>query len=194
MTWPNKSPEPTAVGAYLFTRRFPSCHVAVPPWLSFFVRPLGFAMTKHLNVCSWITKRVCFLAAFFLASRSIQGCTIFVLTDTNRVLFCNNEDWKATKPKIWFVAGDKHYGCAYVGFVTQLPEGGCNTKGLAFDWVAGWNEKWQRSPKQKIARASRMNECLKPAPMSRRPSLFIRHIGSRVLALPRCSWLTAPAR
>ena len=44
MTWPNKSPEPTAVGAYLFTRRFPSCHVAVPPWLSFFVRPLDVAL------------------------------------------------------------------------------------------------------------------------------------------------------
>jgi hypothetical protein len=109
-------------------------------------------MIHHLYFFPRITKWVCFLAAFFLASRSIQACTIFVLTDTNRVLFCNNEDWKATKPKIWFVAGDKHYGCAYVGFVTQLPEGGCNTKGLAFDWVAGWNEKWQRSPKQKIAR------------------------------------------
>ena len=35
-SWPNKSPEPTPVGAYHFTRRFPSYYVAGPAWLSFF--------------------------------------------------------------------------------------------------------------------------------------------------------------
>ena len=48
MTWPNKSPEPTAVGAYHLSRRFQTCHVAVPPWLSFFVRP-----------CVELTSRLC---------------------------------------------------------------------------------------------------------------------------------------
>lgn len=46
----------------------------------------------------------------------VHACTIFVLTDTNRVLFCNNEDGPALKTRIWFVpAGPKHYGAAYVG-------------------------------------------------------------------------------
>jgi hypothetical protein len=45
--------------------------------------------------------------------------------------------------RIWFVpAGDGHYGCAYVGFDDGRAQGGLNTKGLAFDWVAGYMEKW----------------------------------------------------
>ena len=34
--WPNKSPEPTGVGAGRYSRRFPLCHIAGRPWLSFF--------------------------------------------------------------------------------------------------------------------------------------------------------------
>ena len=35
-SWPNKSPEPTPVGAYRLSRRFPLCCVTGPAWLSFF--------------------------------------------------------------------------------------------------------------------------------------------------------------
>lgn len=108
-------------------------------------------MRQHTNPFSRITILGCILAWLFIASPSTHACTIFCLTDTNQTLFCNNEDWKTTKPKIWFVPGGKHYGCAYVGFITQISQGGCNTEGLAFDWVAGYKEKWARSPKQKIA-------------------------------------------
>ena len=73
-----------------------------------------------------------------------RACTIFVLTDTNRVLFCNNEDWSSPKSRIWFVpVGDGHLGCAYVGFDDGRPQGGLNTERLAFDWVAGYTEKWE---------------------------------------------------
>ena len=75
---------------------------------------------------------------------SLQACTIFVLTDTNRVLFCNNEDALSPMTRIWFVpASEGRYGCAYVGFDNSWAQGGLNTEGLAYDWVAGWDEKWE---------------------------------------------------
>src|SRR5262245_30333922 len=72
---------------------------------------------------------------------SAYPCTIFLLTDTNHVLFCNNEDWSNTKTRIWFVPAEaKRYGCVYVGFDDGFPQGGMNTEGLASDWVAGSKE------------------------------------------------------
>ena len=101
------------------------------------------------------------LATIFLASLSIHACTIFTLTDTNRALFCNNEDWQDPQTKIWFVpshrgflSSTKTYGCAYVGFGNGWGQGGVNTEGLAFDWVAGYKETWQRNPKMKSARGN----------------------------------------
>jgi hypothetical protein len=77
------------------------------------------------------------LAFFSIASLPVLACTIFVLTDRNRALFFNNEDWLNPKTRIWFVpAGDGYFGCAYVGFDDGYAQGGLNTKGLAFDWVA----------------------------------------------------------
>jgi hypothetical protein len=35
-SWPNKSPEPTPVGAYRLPGRFALCYVTGPAWLSFF--------------------------------------------------------------------------------------------------------------------------------------------------------------
>lgn len=96
------------------------------------------------------------LASCFFASGPVHACTIFVLTDTNRALFCNNEDCDVPKHRIWFVpAGKKRYGCAYVGGRNQWAQGGLNSKGLAFDWAAGWNEKWtQRNQKKKKTRGN----------------------------------------
>jgi hypothetical protein len=86
------------------------------------------------------------------APHTAQGCTIFVLTDAEHTLFCNNEDWSDTRTRIWFVpAGQdwwpgrsRTYGCVYVGFANGTPQGGMNTAGLAYDWVAGYKETWQR--------------------------------------------------
>ena len=86
---------------------------------------------------------------FWLAAASVQACTIFVLTDTNHVLFCNNEDALSPMTRIWFVPGSEGcYGRAYVGFDNSWGQGGLNTEGLAYDWVAGWNEKWEPDPGQ----------------------------------------------
>jgi len=82
--------------------------------------------------------------ALFPFTASVHACTIFVLTDTNRALFCNNEDWSNPKTRIWFVpAGNGHHGCVYVGFDDGWAQGGFNTEGLACDWVAGYTEKWE---------------------------------------------------
>jgi hypothetical protein len=74
----------------------------------------------------------------------ISACTIFVLTDGHRVLFCNNEDWTNPATRIWFVpAGTGYYGCVYVGYDDGWARGGMNTEGLACDWVGGFAEHWQ---------------------------------------------------
>ena len=87
------------------------------------------------------------LAFCALLSTQARACTIFVLTETNRALFCNNEDWSNPKTRIWFApAGPKHYGCVYVGFDDGAAQGGLNTEGLAFDAVSGYNEVWKADP------------------------------------------------
>ena len=84
------------------------------------------------------------LTFFACLSATIHACTIFVLTDASRALFCNNEDWTNSKTRIWFVpASVGHYGCAFVGFDDDLVQGGLNTEGLALDVVAGYQEKWE---------------------------------------------------
>jgi hypothetical protein len=87
------------------------------------------------------------VAFYSFVSLSVHACTIFVLTDTNRALFCNNEDWSNPKTMIWFVpAAPGHFGHVYVGFDNGWAQGGLNTEGLAFDWVAGYSEAWNPDP------------------------------------------------
>jgi len=76
--------------------------------------------------------------AVCLIQATMHACTIFVLTDSEHSLFCNNEDWADRPTRIWFVpAGDGNFGCAYVGFSDGKAQGGLNTEGLAYDVVAG---------------------------------------------------------
>ena len=106
-------------------------------------------MTRHQEIQGQ-TRSIKFalVVAFSgLLSQPVYPCTIFVLTDTNRVLFCNNEDWSNTKTRIWFVPGEaKRYGCVFVGFDDGFAQGGMNTEGLASDWVAGYNVTWKPDP------------------------------------------------
>lgn len=87
------------------------------------------------------------IAAVFLAGSSVspaRGCTIFVLTDGEQTLFFNNEDWSNPVSRIWFVPAPEGFqSCAYVGFDNNGAEGGMNSAGLAFDWVAGFTETWK---------------------------------------------------
>jgi hypothetical protein len=87
------------------------------------------------------------LTLWSIVALPVTACTIFVLTDTNRVLFCNNEDGPSGETRIWFVpAGPKHHGAVYLGYDNGWAQGGVNTEGLAFDWVAGYKETWEAEP------------------------------------------------
>lgn len=95
---------------------------------------MGNMSLMHRKMCV-----VCTLIWTLLHFVSAQACTIFVLADAERVLFCNNEDCKNIHTRIWFVPAGKHkLGCGYVGLRNQWAQGGMNTKGLAFDYVAGF--------------------------------------------------------
>lgn len=95
-----------------------------------------------------------FLAVFSIR-RSVQACTVFVLTDGDRALFFNNEDWSNPKTRIWFApAGVDHYGCVYVGFDDGVAQGGLNTEGLAYDVVAGYKEVALPEPTMKAVRGN----------------------------------------
>ena len=88
-----------------------------------------------------------FLLSLCLAFSPGYACTIFVLTDAQRTLFFNNEDWSNPATRIWFIpAGEGYYGAAYVGFDDGWAQGGVNAEGLAFDWVAGFDAQWETGP------------------------------------------------
>lgn len=104
------------------------------------------------------------VAAFLqLVCAPVQACTIFVLTDTNQALFCNNEDWSESDTRIWFLpAGAGYYGAVYVGFATNgWAQGGLNSEGLACDWVAGFEEAWEPDPNLPIARGNSSQRMLR---------------------------------
>ncbi|HEX2853069.1 MAG TPA: hypothetical protein VHO24_07520 [Opitutaceae bacterium] len=95
------------------------------------------------------------LALFALAGASGRACTIFVLTDANRALFFNNEDWFNPATRLWFVPAGKDYlGCAYLGFDNGWAQGGVNTAGLAFDWVSGFDDKYEPDPQLQPVRGN----------------------------------------
>jgi hypothetical protein len=95
------------------------------------------------------------LLGFLMLVGPALGCTIFVLTDGVRTLFFNNEDWSNPKTRIWFVpGGEGYFGCAYVGFDDGWAQGGLNSEGLAFDWVAGFDDKWKAAPDMKKVRGN----------------------------------------
>ena len=92
-----------------------------------------------------------FGSCLLLLSWPVYACTIFTLINSEHTLFCNNEDWKETETIIWFMparqgafSGKKKFGRAYVGFKNQWGQGGINTEGVAYDWVAWTKEEWNR--------------------------------------------------
>lgn len=101
----------------------------------------------------------------FSAANQAAACTVFVLTDASRTLFFNNEDWSDPESRIWFVpAGEGHMGCAYVGFVNGWAQGGVNTQGVAFDWVAGSEARWTPASTMKPVRGNPSERMLETCP------------------------------
>jgi hypothetical protein len=110
-------------------------------------------MPRHL--C--IRTAVCLLAGLLLIPSHTIACTVFTIVGNDRVLFCDNEDFTNPRTRIWFVpptqatatASTAKHGCVYLGFDDGWGQSGANEKGLAYGWVAGFREKWQRQPKMK---------------------------------------------
>jgi len=105
----------------------------------------------------YVTHALAFLsfAIFFTVERHTNACTVFTMTDGERILFCNNEDFSNPKTRIWFIpeTSDRH-GCEFVGFDDGWGQGGLNDKGLAFGWVAGFKERWEHRPELQIVRGN----------------------------------------
>ncbi len=78
------------------------------------------------------------LFSVLLTSNQIFPCTIFYVTDGNKVLAGSNEDWKDPYSKMWFYPpeDDKH-GWIKFGWGSGFPQGGMNDQGLFWDATAG---------------------------------------------------------
>jgi hypothetical protein len=89
-------------------------------------------------------------AALSLANPTAHACTVFTITGGEQILFCDNEDFSNPRTRIWFVprSATKH-GCVYLGFDDGWGQNGLNDQGLAYGWVAGFKEAWQRLPQMK---------------------------------------------
>jgi hypothetical protein len=97
----------------------------------------------------WVAAAALGLAGSISWPAAARACTIVILTDGERVLFGNNEDWSNPNTRIWFVPGVEGRGCAFVGFDDGWAQGGVNADGLAFDWVAGFRADWPPDPARK---------------------------------------------
>ena len=65
------------------------------------------------------------------------ACTAFMVSDGEKVLVGNNEDYKIPYTRVWFVPAEKgQYGRVYFGYDNWSPQGGMNDQGLFFDFFA----------------------------------------------------------
>jgi len=61
-------------------------------------------------------------------------CTVFYASDSNSVLFGNNEDWSDQDTRIWFFPAESgKHGWIKFGFASGFPQGGMNEHGLCWD-------------------------------------------------------------
>ena len=118
---------------------------------------VGTSGDSKMNQCTWRTLNAFAYAAAILSITAVNSdaCTVFVMTDGRQVLFCNNEDYSNPNTRMWFIPGaEGKHGAVYVGFDDGWGQGGCNEKGLAFGWVAGFKERWERPPGLKTVKGN----------------------------------------
>jgi len=120
----------------------------------------------------------------------VQACTVLVLTDTNRVLFCDNEDWSNPNTRIWFVpAGPKHYGAVYFGFDDGEVQGGVNSEGLAWGAVLYGANSAVWTPDPSLPSVRRTEQALETCATVEEAITFYR--GHRWGAFSDCRFLVA---
>jgi hypothetical protein len=77
------------------------------------------------------------LFCIFCSTVTIIACSGFYITQGDRILAGNNEDFINPKTKMWVIPGEKgKYGKIFFGFDDYSPQGGINEKGLFFDGFA----------------------------------------------------------
>ncbi len=77
----------------------------------------------------------------------LEPCTIFTATENGRTLVGGNEDWEDLPVRVWFISpGEGAHGMVLFGFINGWAQAGMNDQGLFFDWVAGFETGWTRSP------------------------------------------------
>ena len=86
--------------------------------------------------------KIAILLLIVLTSAPLLACTAFFVSQGDKVLVGNNEDYINPITKIWFEpAEDKKYGRVYFGFDNFWPQGGMNDQGLFFDGFATRQKK-----------------------------------------------------
>ena len=85
--------------------------------------------------------RVIFILAAWIvlapANSLLYACTAFMLSDGEKVLVGNNEDYKIPYTRVWFIPAESgRFGRVYFGYDNWSPQGGMNDQGLFFDYFA----------------------------------------------------------
>ena len=87
-----------------------------------------------------MVRLVFILAAWIVlvpANSLIYACTAFMLSDGEKVLVGNNEDYKIPYTRVWFIPAETgRFGRVYFGYDNWSPQGGMNDQGLFFDYFA----------------------------------------------------------
>ena len=67
------------------------------------------------------------LSVVTLAHLPGHACTAFMMSDGQRVLVGNNEDYNIPHTRVWFIPAENgHYGRVYFGYDNWSPQGGMN--------------------------------------------------------------------
>ncbi|HUX08781.1 MAG TPA: carcinine hydrolase/isopenicillin-N N-acyltransferase family protein [Acidobacteriota bacterium] len=92
------------------------------------------------------TTTITLLTLFLFAGCSF-ACTMVMLAKGDVILAGNNEDWKDTNTRMWFVpATEKAYGRVCFGFDNGFTQGGMNDQGLFIDGNALAPTGWKADP------------------------------------------------
>lgn len=73
----------------------------------------------------------------FFSDSLTYACTGFMMSDGDKVLVGNNEDYYIPHTRVWFIPAENgQYGRIYFGYENWFPQGGMNDQGLFFDFFA----------------------------------------------------------
>jgi penicillin V acylase-like amidase (Ntn superfamily) len=65
------------------------------------------------------------------------ACTAFMISDGDKVLVGNNEDYTIPFTRVWFIPPENgQFGRVYFGYENWSPQGGVNDQGLFFEFFA----------------------------------------------------------